>query len=144
MEIYENHPPEDVSVTALAVFGLLKASAILKNVGDQTEALIPPITKCLVLQDELNFEEEVDTERISKIVEKSLSSEGSSVVQVYFVVPLILSANMFTIIMFISQTACVRGLLYVTEDPNNAVVATTNATIAKYILNCLQNISRYM
>ena len=32
LEIYENHPPEDVSVTALAVFGLLKASAILKCV----------------------------------------------------------------------------------------------------------------
>ena len=36
LDIYENHPPEDVAITALAVFGLLKASAILKCVSDQT------------------------------------------------------------------------------------------------------------
>ena len=38
LDIYEYHPPEDVSVTALAVFGLLKASAILKCVSILTNA----------------------------------------------------------------------------------------------------------
>ena len=33
LDIYDCHPPEDVSITALAVFGLLKASAILKCVS---------------------------------------------------------------------------------------------------------------
>ena len=33
LDIYEYHPLEDVSVTALAVFGLLKASAVLKCVS---------------------------------------------------------------------------------------------------------------
>ena len=33
LDIYEYHPTEDISVTAVAVFGLLKASAILKCVS---------------------------------------------------------------------------------------------------------------
>lgn len=34
LDIYEHHPLEDVSITALAVFGLLKASAVLKCVSE--------------------------------------------------------------------------------------------------------------
>ena len=57
LEIYENHPPEDVSVTALAVFGLLKASAILKCVGDQTEVLTPQIISVWCCRMELMLKE---------------------------------------------------------------------------------------
>ncbi len=40
------------------------------------------------------------------------------------------------------QSACVRGLLYVCEDPNSSIVPLVASTLTKYVTSQLANFTR--